>query len=71
MDTTCSTQGEVHEKFRFKTPKGRDHLEQPVVYGRILVILQWSLEKQGEKCGMDSAGSGLDPVVDSREHGNP
>jgi len=44
------------------------HLENLGIDGRI--ILEWTLEKYGGRCKLDSSGSGWRPVVSSCEYGN-
>jgi hypothetical protein len=36
----------------------------------VRIILEWILEKECRKCGLDSSDSGQEPVVGSCEHGN-
>jgi hypothetical protein len=57
MGGACSTYGrdeKYTENFGRKS-EGRDHSEDLDVDGRI--ILEWSLEKWGRRCGLDASGS--------------
>jgi hypothetical protein len=58
----------MHTKFWFKNPKGRDHLEDIGVGGKI--ILEYILGNGVGRCGLDSSGSGQGPFVGSCEQSN-
>jgi hypothetical protein len=49
--------------FGSENVKGRDHLENLGIGGRI--ILKLILNKRVQGCGLDSSGPGYDPVADS------
>jgi hypothetical protein len=58
----------MHTKFWSESLEGRDHLEDLVIDGKL--ILKWILGKQGVKCGMDISGSNQGSVAGCCEHSN-
>jgi hypothetical protein len=53
--------------FSLENLKGRDHLEDLGVDGK---VLEWMLGKLGGGCGLDSSGSGQGPVAGPSKHVN-
>lgn len=55
-------------KFCLEILKEKDHSEEIVVDGRVL--LKWILSRRMSRCGLDSSGSEWGPVTCGREHGS-
>jgi hypothetical protein len=58
----------MRTKFWSENLKGRDHLEDPGIDGRITVECMWG--SRVGKCGLDSCDSGQGPIEGCCEHGN-
>jgi len=69
MGGACSTYGgEVHTGFWWGSRRKRDHLEDPIVHGRI--ILRWVYRKWDREDGLDRFDSGQGQVAGTCECGN-
>jgi len=69
MGGACRTSGrKMHTGFWWGSRRERDHLEDPSVYGRI--ILRWVCRKWDGEDGLDRAGSGQGQMASTCECGN-